>query len=41
VKSPARTFVLEKLHRAMEVYSAWFDAQIQGVAHNVAQVNES
>ncbi len=31
----------EDLHRAMAVYTAWLDAQIQGVAHFVAQVNNS
>jgi integrase len=27
----------EDLHRAMEIYTAWVDAQMQGVAHFVAQ----
>jgi hypothetical protein len=27
----------EDLHRAMAIYTAWFDAQIQSVAQNVAQ----
>jgi len=31
----------DDLHRAMGKYTAWIDAQIQSVAQNVAQVNES
>jgi integrase len=31
----------DDLHRAMGVYTAWLDAQIQSVAHFVAQVNKS
>jgi integrase len=31
----------DDLHRAMEIYAAWLDAQIQSVAHSVAQVNKS
>ena len=27
----------EDLHRAIGIYTAWFDAQMQGVAHSVAQ----
>ncbi len=27
----------EDLHRAMEIFTTWFDAQIQSVAHSVAQ----
>jgi integrase len=29
----------DDLHRAMSIYTAWLDAQIQSVAHSVAQVN--
>jgi integrase len=29
----------DDLHRAMEIYAAWLDAQIQSVAHIVAQAN--
>jgi integrase len=31
----------DDLHRAMGKFTAWLDAQIQNVAHSVAQVNES
>jgi hypothetical protein len=31
----------DDLHRAMGIYTAWLDAQIQSVAHFVAQVNKS
>jgi hypothetical protein len=30
----------EDLHGAMTKFTAWIDAQIQSVAHIVAQVNE-
>jgi integrase len=30
----------EDLHRAMGIYTIWLDAQIQNVAHSVAQVNK-
>ena len=29
----------EDLHRAMGIFTAWLDAQIQRVAHSVAQMN--
>jgi integrase len=29
----------EDLHRAMDIYTAWLDAQINNVAHSVAQLN--
>jgi integrase len=31
----------DDLHRAMDIFTAWLDAQIQSVAHSVAQVNQS
>ena len=31
----------DDLHRAMEIYTAWLDAQLQVVAHFVAQENHS
>ena len=30
----------DDLHRAMEIYAAWLDAQIQSVTQNVAKVNK-